>query len=570
MTPYVDSVAQTPVPGGRVGDERHDHRSRQRHELPLPRHRPRTASARARCRRPPTSRRRRRRSSTSRRRAPSIRVTTAASSWASSSATDFDGAVTGVRFYKAATNTGTHVGSLWTTGGTLLASATFTERGDQRLAVGDLQQPGAADVGDDLRRVVLRAQRPLLGHRQRLRVRDAERAPRGARQRHERQRRVRLRRVEPLPEQHLGRRQLLGRRAASRPLRQPGPVVDRRRVRRPDLGDDQLVRAVRAAARSARTRSRRTSARRRRRPSARRSSGRRRRRTRRSLGSPPAPRTRFTVRASNQTGAGPESAQSNAVTPTAPSAPGTPANASGPGRLEGRDRKLVRAVGRRQRDHPLHVTPYVDSAAQTPVNVDAPATRARVTGLTNGSTYTFRVSATNAAGTGSASAASNAVTPRRLDLRVCDADNGRRRRRWLRRARGQGQLDCRRLDHRRAVLQGRGEHRHPRRRAVDRGWHAARAGHRDERDVVGLAGRHLQRAGRHHGRHHLRRELPGTERPLLRHKLRVRLGGGQRAAAALANSVSGNGVYRYSASSVFPTNNFNASNYSVDVLFNPA
>ena len=36
------------------------------------------------------------------------------------------GTVTGIRFYKASTNTGTHVASLWTIGGTLLASATFS------------------------------------------------------------------------------------------------------------------------------------------------------------------------------------------------------------------------------------------------------------------------------------------------------------------------------------------------------------------------------------------------------------------------------------------------------------
>jgi hypothetical protein len=36
------------------------------------------------------------------------------------------GTVTGIRFYKASTNTGTHVGNLWTSTGTLLASATFT------------------------------------------------------------------------------------------------------------------------------------------------------------------------------------------------------------------------------------------------------------------------------------------------------------------------------------------------------------------------------------------------------------------------------------------------------------
>ena len=36
------------------------------------------------------------------------------------------GSITGIRFYKATANTGTHVGNLWTTNGTLLATATFT------------------------------------------------------------------------------------------------------------------------------------------------------------------------------------------------------------------------------------------------------------------------------------------------------------------------------------------------------------------------------------------------------------------------------------------------------------
>ena len=39
---------------------------------------------------------------------------------------DVSGFVTGVRFYKFATNTGTHSGSLWSAAGTRLASATFT------------------------------------------------------------------------------------------------------------------------------------------------------------------------------------------------------------------------------------------------------------------------------------------------------------------------------------------------------------------------------------------------------------------------------------------------------------
>ena len=36
------------------------------------------------------------------------------------------GYITGIRFYKGAANTGTHIGSLWTSGGTQLATATFT------------------------------------------------------------------------------------------------------------------------------------------------------------------------------------------------------------------------------------------------------------------------------------------------------------------------------------------------------------------------------------------------------------------------------------------------------------
>src|SRR5205814_2195244 len=37
-----------------------------------------------------------------------------------------NGTIVGIRFYKGPQNTGTHIGDLWTTSGTLLASATFT------------------------------------------------------------------------------------------------------------------------------------------------------------------------------------------------------------------------------------------------------------------------------------------------------------------------------------------------------------------------------------------------------------------------------------------------------------
>ena len=60
---------------------------------------------------------------------------------------DVDGYITALRFYKSSTNTGTHVGNLWSTGGTLLASVTFaneTASGWQEMA---LSNPVAITAG---------------------------------------------------------------------------------------------------------------------------------------------------------------------------------------------------------------------------------------------------------------------------------------------------------------------------------------------------------------------------------------------------------------------------------------
>ncbi|NUP74165.1 MAG: fibronectin type III domain-containing protein, partial [Sinomonas sp.] len=60
------------------------------------------------------------------------------------------------------------------------------------------------------------------------------------------------------------------------------------------------------------------------------------------------------------------------------------------------------------------VTPYTGGVAQktTTVAGSPPATSVLVSGLTNGTAYTFTVSAANAVGAGPASSPSNAVTPK--------------------------------------------------------------------------------------------------------------------------------------------------------------
>jgi large repetitive protein len=117
----------------------------------------------------------------------------------------------------------------------------------------------------------------------------------------------------------------------------------------------------------------------------------------------------FTVAAVNAIGTGPASTQSTAVVPfTLPGAPtiGTAAAGDSAATVTW----TAPASNGFSAITGYVVTPYIAGVAQTPQTFSSTATTQTVTGLTPGTSYTFRVAAVNAAGTGPASAASGAVT----------------------------------------------------------------------------------------------------------------------------------------------------------------
>jgi len=113
----------------------------------------------------------------------------------------------------------------------------------------------------------------------------------------------------------------------------------------------------------------------------------------------------FTVAATNKIGKGPPSRSSNSVTPaTAPDAPAIVKVKADGGRAKVSFKAPASNGG-------SHITSYTvtSNAGQTASGPSSPIT---VTGLTNGTPYTFTVTAANEIGTGPPSNASNSVVPR--------------------------------------------------------------------------------------------------------------------------------------------------------------
>ncbi|MGN6750965.1 MAG: DUF4082 domain-containing protein, partial [Intrasporangium sp.] len=130
----------------------------------------------------------------------------------------------------------------------------------------------------------------------------------------------------------------------------------------------------------------------------------------------------FTVTATNAVGSGPESSASNAVTPTAgATAPGAPTNVTASAGDASATVSWTAPSNGGSTITGYTITPYIGTAAQatTKVTGSPPATTATVSGLTNGTAYTFTVTATNAVGTGPESSASAAVTPKAVSCTAC-------------------------------------------------------------------------------------------------------------------------------------------------------
>jgi hypothetical protein len=116
----------------------------------------------------------------------------------------------------------------------------------------------------------------------------------------------------------------------------------------------------------------------------------------------------FKIAAKNARGTGPQSVATAPITVGTPSAPRSPSSV--PGNGQAFVSWLAPSSDGGSAISGYVVTPYVAGTAQTPHSYSSTATTQAVTGLTNGTTYTFKIAASNARGTGPQSVATALVT----------------------------------------------------------------------------------------------------------------------------------------------------------------